>query len=66
MTVLIGHDGCLVMCADSEWPLDSLARERGARTAYRVTSTARRVRVEGREGLHTCVLESVRPAWALG
>jgi hypothetical protein len=61
MTVLIGHDGAIQLCADSDWPLDSLARERGARSAYRVSSSKGGVRVEGREGLRTCVLESRRP-----
>ncbi|MEO5925170.1 MAG: hypothetical protein ABIR70_15220 [Bryobacteraceae bacterium] len=61
MTVLISHDGAIHLCADSDWPLDSLARERGARSAYRVSSNKGGVRVEGREGLRTCVLESRRP-----
>ncbi len=61
MTVLIGHDGAIQLCADSDWPLDSLARERGARSAYRVSSNQGGVRVEGREGLRTCILESRRP-----
>jgi hypothetical protein len=65
MTVLIGDDGAIQLCADSDWPLDSLARERGARSAYRVRSHQDGVRVEGREegreGLRTCILESRRP-----
>lgn len=65
MTVLIGHDGAIRMFADSDWPLDSLARERGAKAAYRITAQATTVRVEGREGLRTCVLESRRPHLAL-
>ena len=66
MTVLIGHDGAIQLCADSDWPLESLARERGARSAYRVSSNRGGVRVEGREGLRTCVLESSRPQMLLG
>ncbi len=62
MTVLIGMDGAIQLCADSDWPLDSLARERGARAAYRVSAKARSVRVEGRQGLQTCILESFRPS----
>lgn len=58
MTVLIGHDGSLQLCADSDWPLDSLARERGAKAAYRVMRRGEAIRVEGREGMRTCVLES--------
>jgi hypothetical protein len=70
MTVLIGQDGALQLCngsecQGSEWPLEALARERGARAAYRVTSQGNKVRVEGREGMRTCVLESLRPRWFL-
>jgi hypothetical protein len=70
MTVLIGQDGRLELCngaegQGSEWPLESLVRERGARAGYRVLSRENTVRVEGREGLRTCVLESLRPRWFL-
>ncbi len=61
MTVLIGNDGGVRLCVNSDWPLDSLAREQGARAAYRVQFRGGGVRVEGREGLRTCVLESPRP-----
>jgi len=57
MTVLIGRDGGIQMCADSDWPLDSLMLDRGARTGYRVSPRRGSVRVEGREGLRRCVLE---------
>jgi hypothetical protein len=62
MTVLIGHDGGIQMFADSDWPLESLAREKCARSAYRVTSNRGVVRVEGLEDSRTCILESRRPA----
>jgi len=58
MTVLIAPDGGIQMCADSEWPLDSLMLDRGARTGYRVSPRRGSVRVEGREGLRRCVLEA--------
>jgi hypothetical protein len=58
MTVLIGRDGGIQMCADSDWPLDSLMLDRGARTEYRVTPRSGSVRVEGREGLQRCLLEA--------
>jgi hypothetical protein len=61
MTVLIGQDGALALYADSDWPLDSLVREHGARSAYRVRADNGGVRVEGRDGLRTCVLESRHP-----
>jgi hypothetical protein len=62
MSILIGADGGIRMCADSDWPLDSLAREHGAQTAYRVTGQGGKVRVEGLEGMRRCVLESTGPA----
>jgi hypothetical protein len=62
MTILIGQEGAIRMVADSDWPLDSLALHHGARSAYRVSQRSGSVRVEGREGSRTCVLESVPPA----
>jgi hypothetical protein len=61
MAILIGNDGSIRMCAESDWPLDSLAREHGARAAYRVTGRDGAVRVEGREGMRRCLLESRSP-----
>ena len=58
MTILITVDGAIRMCAESNWPLESLARERGARAAFRITESHGRVSVFGREGSHTCLLES--------
>jgi hypothetical protein len=62
MTILIGVEGGIRLCADSDWPLDSLAAEHGARTAYRVSHRNGSVRVEGREGSRRCLLESKTPA----
>jgi len=62
MTILIGWDGAIRLCADSDWPLDSLALEHGARAAYRVSHRSGSVRVEGREGSRTCVLETTTAA----
>jgi len=68
MTVLIARDGGIQMCADSDWPLDSLMLDRGARTGYRVSSRRGSVQVEGREGLRRCVLEAALPShpWRVG
>ena len=68
MTVLIGRDGEIQLCAGSDWPLDSLMLDRGARTGYRVSPRRGSVRVEGREGLRRCVLETALPAspWRVG
>ena len=62
MTILIGQDGAIRMFADSDWPLDSLAWHHGAKASYRVSERRGSVRVEGREGMRTCVLQSVTPA----
>ena len=62
MTILIGQDGAIRMIAESDWPLDSLASHHGARAAYRVSERRGAVRVEAREGLRTCTMESTPPA----
>jgi hypothetical protein len=62
MTILIGQDGALRLIKDSDWPLDSLAHHHGAKSAYRVSEQRGSVRVEGREGMRTCLLQSVSPA----
>ena len=61
MTILIGNDGHIKMFADSDWPLDSLTWHHGAKTAYRVSQQSGSVRVEGREGMRTCVMQSAKP-----
>ena len=66
MTILIGREGGIQMCADSDWPLDSLMLERGARTGYRVSPRRGSVRVEGREGMRRCVLECSTATRAAG
>jgi hypothetical protein len=62
MTILIGQDNGIHMIAASDWPLDSLALDRGAKAAYRVTGQDGRIRVEGREGSRHCVMETNHPA----
>jgi hypothetical protein len=62
MSILITPEGAIRMVADSDWPLDSLAWHHGAQTAYRVSEHHGSVRVEGREGSKTCVLQSTKPA----
>lgn len=69
-TVLITQDGAIRMIADSDWPLDRLAVEQGARAAYRVIENRGNVRVEARSGLRSCTIESTTPRhaarWLLG
>jgi hypothetical protein len=62
LAIVLGHDGCLRMFCNSDWPLDSLAREHGARESYLVTRHSGSVRVEGRAPGARCVLESESPA----
>jgi hypothetical protein len=62
MTILIGPEGRIRMVADSDWPLESLARHHGAESAYRVSEETGRIRVEGRDGMRRCLLESSSPA----
>lgn len=57
-TVLVTQDGAIRMIADSDWPLDSLAIEQGARAAYRVSESRGNLKVEARSGLRTCTLQS--------
>jgi len=64
LTILLGCEGGLRMIADSDWPLDSLQMHHGASSVYRVTRECDKVRVEGREGFSTCVLETPSPARA--
>lgn len=64
MTILITPEGGIRMIADSDWPLDSLELHHGARMAYRVSQSAKYVRVEGRAGSRTCLFETVKPEQA--
>ena len=61
MTILIGVEGGVRLLADSDWPLDRLLAERGARTAYRVSERAGQVRLEGRTGSQACRLQTETP-----
>ena len=58
MTILISPEGGIRMLADSDWPLDSLQAHHGASMAYRVSQQAHKVRIEGKSGSRTCMLES--------
>jgi hypothetical protein len=70
MTILIGAEGAIRICMAGDWPLDSLLQHHGARAGYRVSSAQGIVRVEGRQGSQSCLLETRTPAhaarWLLG
>lgn len=61
-TLLIQSTGQLHLIADSDWPLDRLAAERGALRAYRVSNTSSGVFVEGLQGSRTCRVTAQPPA----
>lgn len=60
-TLLMGAEGGLHLVAASDWPLERLRAERGARAAYRVGERHGKVRVEGCTGRLNCRLESESP-----
>ena len=62
LAILIGPQGEIHMLQAAGWALAGLVAEHGAKTAYRVSEHAGSIRVEGREGTHTCVMESAKPA----
>lgn len=59
--ILIGRDGSIRTVSSSDWPLESLAAEHGARMAYRVSHGHGRARVEGRSGCRSFLLETETP-----
>jgi hypothetical protein len=61
-TILISAEGSIEMLAGSDWPLERLLQERGARTVYRVSEQRGKVTLEGRCGRQSCRLEAVTPA----
>lgn len=61
LTILLGCEGGIRMIADSDWPLDSLQAHHGSSMAYRVTEANEKIRVEGREGQRTCMVETRSP-----
>ena len=61
-TILISAEGSIEMLAGSDWPLERLLQERGARTVYRISEQRGKVTLEGRCGRQSCRLEAVTPA----
>ena len=57
-SILISQDGAIRMVMCSDWPLDSLQAQHGAKVAYRVSRNGAQVRVEGKSRTGSCVLES--------
>ena len=61
MTVLIGREGGMHLLPNNDWPLDRLAKERGAQMAYRVSQTDDRISVNALNGFTKCRLETEKP-----
>ncbi len=61
ISILIDGQGGIRMLADSDWPLASLEANYGCRMAYRVNQEAGRIRVEGRSGAQSCLLQTETP-----
>ncbi|MBC7927581.1 MAG: hypothetical protein H7039_18195 [Bryobacteraceae bacterium] len=63
MVILTGVQGQIQMLAECDWPLESIRVERGANSAYRVTSGKGTVVVDGNQRGRVCRLEhSIAPA----
>src|SRR5687767_8469894 len=60
--ILLGCDAGIRMVAASDWSLDALQLEHGARTAYRVSMQGGNIRVDGKESGRYCRLEKEAPA----
>ena len=61
MGVLIGWDGGIRMVADCDWPLPALEAHHGVRMAFRVSQRDRKVTVEGKAGVRTCLFGAAKP-----
>jgi hypothetical protein len=64
IAILIDGEASIHIVAASDWPLESLKAHHGARLAYRVSQNRGTVRVEGRSGSQSCVLERELPGAA--
>ncbi|HOK47337.1 MAG TPA: hypothetical protein PLA43_06265 [Bryobacteraceae bacterium] len=60
LTILINEEGHIEVLAESDWPLDRLLADRGARIAYRVRAERRGggICLEGRSISEYCRLET--------
>ncbi|MFB3776019.1 MAG: hypothetical protein ACE141_00375 [Bryobacteraceae bacterium] len=57
LAILIGRDGSLRGVPGWGWTLEALQAEHGARAVYRVSRTGAKLRVEGRSGARSLILE---------
>lgn len=59
-SVLVSPHGHITVLNGAAWSLAALAQEHGARAVYKVSRRAGCIRVEGRSGSRTCVIEERR------
>jgi hypothetical protein len=64
LAILIGPQGEIHVRDAAGWALPGLLAEHGARTVYRLSREGGRVRLEGRSGSLTCLLQAEEPAAA--
>ena len=62
-TILFIPEEGIRMVAGNDWPLESLQAHYGAQMVYRVQQQESIVKVEGRAGSRSCLLESAKPNW---
>ncbi len=60
LAILVDREGSIRVVEAAGLPLDALQLHFGAQTAYRIRRTFSTVRVEGRAGSHSCLLEAKR------
>jgi hypothetical protein len=61
VTILVGRDGSIRALSSSDWPLESLAAEHGARMVYRVSHGSGKASVAGRSGCRSLLLVEEAP-----
>jgi uncharacterized FlaG/YvyC family protein len=62
LAVLVDHAGCIQVLVAGGWDTEALRVDRGARSVYRISRSAGRVRLEGRTTGQRCLLESAHPS----
>ena len=64
LAILVDRGGTIRMLDAEGWHTQALQADSGAATVYRISRDRGRVRVEGRSGTQSCVLETETPAAA--
>ncbi|MBZ5623600.1 MAG: hypothetical protein LAQ69_33480, partial [Acidobacteriia bacterium] len=62
MSILVNREGSIHMLAGTDWELEPLRIDQGARAAYRISRKDGRVRLEARSADESCLFEAKPPA----